>query len=162
MPKLAIYVPKKEMKLIDKWRKRINFSQVFMRALQKEIQQQTQKVKGGRDQWTRAAKYYRQVMTDSSQPVVDFGFDLGSRHVLECQLAPETILRLLELNNRKALTSQDFALVQSEIDGDRKVIDKFLKDKGYDVNTFPIAREEVCRGYVQGVADTWKKVCEKM
>ena len=162
MPKLAIYVPKKEMKLIDKWRKRINFSQVFMRALQKEIQQQTQKVKGGQDQWTRAAKYYRQMMTDSSQAVVDFGFDLGSRHVLDCQLSPETILRLHELSKREALTSQDFALIKSEIDGDREGIDRFLNDKGYDVNTFPIAREELCRGYVRGVADAWKKVCEKM
>ena len=39
MPKLAIYVPKKAKKEIDRWRKRINFSQVFMRALENEIRE---------------------------------------------------------------------------------------------------------------------------
>ena len=39
MPKLAIYVPKKAKKEIDRWRKRINFSQMFMRALEGEIRE---------------------------------------------------------------------------------------------------------------------------
>ena len=48
MPNLAIYVSKKEMRHIDRWRKKINFSRVFMRALGAVIERLESK---GGDHW---------------------------------------------------------------------------------------------------------------
>ena len=82
MPKLAIYVPKKDMKELDKWRKTINFSQVFMMALMDEIHQRSRTPAAGADQLTAAAQHYRRELAGSASPMVDLGYQLGSRKVL--------------------------------------------------------------------------------
>ena len=66
MPKLAIYVTKKAKKEIDRWRKTINFSQVFMRALEHEIRGRERSLAADDSELAPAARHYRQQMSSHS------------------------------------------------------------------------------------------------
>ena len=165
MPKLAIYVPKKEMRVIEKWRDEINFSQVFMRALMQEISERSRRVRAQRGQVTAAAKYYQRTLSEASQPLVDFGHKLGARHVLQCRLSPELVLRLAAIARPRktdAMQSDDVATIETAIGRDSKCIDDYANQQGYDEQCYPTWRLAVYRGYLGGVGDAWKRVCEKM
>ena len=74
MPKLAIYVPKKDMRQIEKWRKKINFSRVFMRALLAEIRERERAgkpSKKGEKQMVEAAAHYRQELVAQGSVALD-------------------------------------------------------------------------------------------
>lgn len=162
MPKLAIYVPKDEMKLVDKWRKKLNFSQVFMRALQQEIQSRSRVVRAGKDQVAAAAEHYRQQLSQTSQSLVDFAFEVGSEQVLNCQLTAESIQRLLTLAGAEALDESGLELINESLGSERTRVETFLKENHYDEERYPTARREIAKGYLQGVAQAWKKVCERI
>ncbi len=162
MPKLAIYVPKDEMKIVDKWRKKLNFSKIFMRALQQEIQNQSRKVKSPKDKIAAAAEHYKSELSRNSKSLVDFAFELGSGHVLNCRLDAHLLRQLLEIADPNNLNKQQHKLVYDALVGNRREIKAFLHSHGYDVEKFPTVHEQIARGYVQGVAAAWKQIREKM
>lgn len=162
MPKLAIYVPKKRMREIERWRKSINFSQVFMKALLTEIRNRSRAIDAAQGKVSAAAAYYRQKLDDAAGPLHDVGYSLGSEHVLACRLEPETIRELLELVDREAFGSQHIERVERALGADRRKIDAWAARNGCDNQKQPAWRSSVYRGYVAGVADAWKKVCEHL
>ena len=162
MPKLAIYVPKKEMRKIERWRKRLNFSQIFMRALHKEIQEQSRVVKADNDQIAKAAAYYKQMMAESSQSLLDFMHTLGGDQVLSCQHTPADIRRLVDLRDEDSLSQGDERFAMEMYEVDRARIDEFLRENGYNAQAVAATRPEICRAYLQGVATAWEQVCERM
>lgn len=162
MPKLAIYVPKKAMKEIERWRKRINFSQVFMRALHNEINDRSRILDSDSDQLSAAALHYKRKLSDGSKPLVDYGHQLGSQHVIQCQLSPETIRRILEITDFETVTTEDISAIDQTVGADLKSVDKMRKEQGIDAESHPTWKNEVYRGYVKGVSDAWKQVCEAM
>jgi len=162
MPKLAIYVPKQEMREIDHWRKRINFSRVFMRALQDEIRQRSRTVDAKDDQLAAAARHYRQALTNASGTMTEFGFQLGSDDVLECRLSPESIHRLLEIDDPAQLNANQISTVEAVLEDQAQRITDFAGKHGYDLPLDPALRDAVYRGYVQGVVAAWKQVCHRM
>ena len=106
MPKLAIYVPKQAKKEIDRWRKRINFSQVFMRALESEIRELQRAVDADDSQLTAAAQHYRRQMADGREMVGSLGHTEGVRLVLECRLDSEAIQTLAKWSEEPGLDGQ--------------------------------------------------------
>ena len=162
MPKLAIYVPKKAKKQIEKWRKTINYSQIFMRALESEIHERQRSLEAGSDLLTAAARHYRRRLTESADALLDLGHQLGTRLVLECRFEPETIHRLAELTTRKELSLQDREMIETELG---KQADQLIEEAaglGYHEQSHPGFRADLYRGVVLGVAAAWKQVCEEM
>ena len=162
MPKLAIYVPKREMREIEKWRKKINFSQVFMSALLKEIRERSRIVTGNADELTAAAAFYRRKLAENSHNLVDFGFELGSKHVIGCCLSPDAIRRLLGLQELESADSESIQLIETGMASDMQLMNEHAQKQGYTEHTHPRWKLEVYRGYVKGVAAAWKRVCEEM
>ncbi len=162
MPKLAIYVPKEEMRQIEKWRKRINFSQVFMRALAVEIRERSRGARASGDQVAAAADFYKRKLAANCQPLEDAAFQLGSKHVLDCRLSPEQILRINGLADAESLSKDDVAELEGAIGDDKKNIDAAFKKLDLDEQSFPAWRQVAHRGYAKGVAAAWKQVCERM
>ena len=162
MPKLAIYVPKKEMKEIERWRKRINFSQVFMRALRREINDRSRVPESEAEQLVVAALHYKRKLSDNSKSLVDYGYRLGSQHVVGCQLTPESIRRILEIADFDSVTADDISAIDEAVGADLASMDKMRKEQGIDAESHPTWKHEVYRGYVKGVLDAWKQVCEAM
>ena len=162
MPKLAIYVPKKDMRVIEKWRKRINFSKVFMRALSQEIRDRNRVVTTDDDKLGAAAAYYKRKLTECSDVLVDSGYDLGTSHVIECQLSPELIQRLLKLGRQQDWNDDDLAFIEEAVGDRMAAIDALLDKHGYDAQARPTWRKVVYQGYLNGVAAAWQKVCEHM
>ena len=109
MPKLAIYVPKKDWREIEKWRKKINFSRIFMQALTREIQERSRGVKASSDRIAAAADFYRQQLAESSAPLTDFSFKQGSEDVLECRLTPQLIQKVAQIEDQDNLQKADTA-----------------------------------------------------
>jgi hypothetical protein len=161
MPKLAIYIPKKDMREIEKWRKKLNFSQVFMTALRREIRERSQFMKVSDDQMARAAEHYRRALTEDAGPLVEVGYQTGCTHVLECKLSPEVIRRLLELNDSEAWQAPELEEIVEAMGGAR-AFEKCVGEHGLEDRTHPTWRESICRGYTKGVSDTWARVCERM
>ena len=162
MPKLAIYVPKKDMKELEKWRKTINFSQVFMKALMDEIHQRSRTPVAGDDQLTAAAQHYRRELAGSASPMVDLGFQLGSRQVMECQLDSATIRTLLDLGSCDLLSAQDQATVENAIGDQLEQLTQRACDQGYDDQSHPGWRWAAAKGYLQGISTAWDQICETM
>lgn len=169
MPKLAIYVPKKQMKVIEKYRKRLNFSQIFMQALEAEIGKQSPGP--GEDRLAKAAAFYKQQMSQREGSVVDYGLDLGRQHVLDCDLSLETLNSLLEIARKDAPSDQDYGEIQAAMGKDWRRCEGFLETQGFapadspseeDNAAFVAAARELDRGYVRGVAETWQQVSEQM
>ena len=84
-------------------RKKLNFSQIFMKALRQEIRERSRLLKAPDEQLARAAQHYRQALTDDSGSLVDIGFELGCTHVLQCALSPAVIRRLWMANDAETL-----------------------------------------------------------
>lgn len=163
MPKLAIYVPKQEMRKIEKWRKRLNFSRIFMHALEREIHEQSRALEAPDDKLATAARHYKREFAESSEVLFDFGYRLGCRHVLDCRLTPEAIRRLIRLHERDAELGPDENATVEELLGDGlQEVQEFTNGQNYDKDSLPVRRTAVYRGYLKGVADAWKQVCEKM
>lgn len=162
MPKLAIYVPKKDMREIERWRKKINFSQVFMKALLREIRSRSRKVDAGRGKLAAAAEYYRQKLAEDSDSLSDFGYKLGTQHVIECRLDPETIRTLLEIDGLDRAEGDGLAAVEQAIGSDRKQVDELADRSGFDEQSHPAWRSAVYEGYVAGVGAAWKRICDEM
>jgi hypothetical protein len=162
MPKLAIYVPKKDMREIEKWRRKINFSQVFMRALGQEIRRQSRKPTAAKDKISAAAAFYRGQLAENSEPLVDFGYQLGTDHVVNCRLTAATIGKLVALKDAEMLDEQQTKLVKKSLGDAHIVVDKFCDDHGFDQRAYPNRQLAVYRGYLAGVADAWQEVCKHM
>jgi hypothetical protein len=162
MPKLAIYVPKKDMREIERWRKRINFSQVFMKALSQEIRDRSRMVEAPEEKVAAAADYYKRKLAEGSASLVDVGYSLGAGHVVECQLAPETIRGLLEIEELDSLTTGDLTAIEAAIGKDKKTVADLLQEQGYSDESHPMWRVAFYQGYVRGVTEAWKQVCEQM
>lgn len=162
MPKLAIYIPKRDMREIEKWRKKINFSQVFMQALMREIAHRSRSVSADDDKVSAAARHYRKKLASNQQPLVDFGFQSGSDDVLECRLAPETILRLQRIEDSDDPSSADQHEIEKALGDHKAKIADFAAQHQIDESTHPLWRTSICSGYVNGVAAAWKRVCEEM
>ncbi|MFP6659182.1 MAG: hypothetical protein VB853_13450 [Pirellulales bacterium] len=111
MPILAIYIPKKNMKLIEKWRKQVNFSKIFMAALDREVKNRSRKVGTKKDKIAMAAEHYKTRLVEDSTVLVDFGYQLGVDDVLECRLETETINKLLNVSEFDDLATDDIPLV---------------------------------------------------
>ena len=162
MPKLAIYVPKKDLRVIEKWRKKINFSKVFMRALSDEIRDRSRVVDTDDAKLTAAAEYYRRKLADGSEPLIDFGHQLGSRHVIDCQLSPDSIRQVMKIKESETWQPEDVAAIEETIGDDLQTIDDLLTKNDYDEQSRATWRHVVYRGYLQGVAAAWQRVCEHM
>ncbi len=163
VPKLAIYVPKKEMKVIEKWRKQINFSKVFMKALGQEIRERSRIAATDGNRLKAAAQYYRKKMADSSEALVEFGIQIGNRHVIDCRLSPESIHALLKLKEVDAWQPDDTAMLEECISDEMVSINQMLSESGYDEEESSGSwRNVVYRGYIEGVATAWRQVCEHM
>lgn len=160
MPKLAIYIPKKDMREIDQWRKKLNFSQIFMRALRQEIRERSRLIDAPDEQLAQAAEYYRQALTDDSESLVDIGYQLGCTQVLQCAISPAVIRRLCELNDTESSPSHREEIVEAM--GGKQALKKLVRGHDLDDRTHPMWRESICLGFVKGVADTWARVCERM
>lgn len=154
MPKLAIYVPKKQMKLVERWRKRINFSQVFVKALMVEIEARSQP----RHEYDAAAEYYATV--PSADAAAGWGRQLGNAHVVDCKIAREDLAQLVRLAEEDELNAEHRRTVRKQIkrleDADR-VCEKLA--------SFCTSKEEMARveadfmaGYLRGVAAAWAEV----
>ncbi len=162
MPKLAIYVPKQQMRELEKWRKQINFSQVFTQAVMQEIRERTQLKQESGDEVTNAARHYKRMLSASpgSDEVTAAGHRLGTRHVLDCRLAPETLRRLMEC--QKQLTEDDTKAVEKAIGDDKQALIDVLSGEGFDDDSYPTWRSDAYRGYVKGVTDAWHRVRDQM
>lgn len=162
MPKLAIYVPKKDMKEIERWRKKINYSKVFMTALGREIQIRSRAGRLPKDKLTAAAAHYRDQLVSAAGPLVDFGYRLGADQVLDCRLDTATLSKLAAVGSKPSLSRGEVALIEKSLEPVADRIEQFRGQQGIDETTHPAWREAVCRGYVQGVCETWRQVCERM
>lgn len=159
MPKLAIYVPKKEMRELEKWRKQINFSKVFMRAVMREIRQRARSVRED-DRVASAAEHYKQRLAVDSGPLEELGFDLGTAHVLDCRLSPEQIRQVVELGEFDPARPEHASLVEKTIGDEMTKVDGALEG-GTDASR-QAWRLVVYGGYVKGVVTAWQRVCEQM
>jgi len=162
MPKLAIYVPKPAMREIERWRHQINFSQVFMRAITEEIHQRSRAVEGGDEKWAAAAAFYRRKLAENSASLVDFGYQLGGQHILDCRLSPETIRRLLAIEPLDASRQQDWEAIEEAIGSDGSKLEARAQQLGVDDLSHPTWRTAIARGYLAGVAAAWKRVCDQI
>lgn len=162
MPKLAIYVPKREMKKIDRWRKKLNFSQIFMQALAREIDRQSQPRAAGARLAAAAAHYGEQLSGDLSH-LRAFGIKLGAADVMDCRLTiPEikAILGLVETDDGKKVIpaqARDGAWKHH-----KKVISSFGEKQKIDDIHHPGWRRSLHDGYVEGVQSAWDEVCRVM
>ena len=77
MPKLAISDPKKAKKEIDRWRKRIKFSQVFMRGLKNEIREFQMAIDADDSQLTTVAQHYRRRLAGDRDALVSLAHAEG-------------------------------------------------------------------------------------
>ena len=162
MPKLAIYVPKKEMKVIEKWRNQINFSKVFMGALRQEIGERTRVVETDEQKLQAAARFYKRELAENSSALLEFGHRLGVRQVMDCKLGPDVIRRLHELRDLDSWKPDELNIIQTSIGAEMSGVDKALNDSGYDESERPTWRLIVFRGYLAGVAAAWQQVCKHM
>ena len=120
MPKLAIYIPKKDMREIDKWRKKINFSRIFMQALHKEIRELSHEAKSPQDKVAAAARFYKEKLIEKSGDLLEFGNQLGRDKVMECKLSPEVILQIVEIREHDSLDADDTAVIEKALKSDKK------------------------------------------
>ena len=162
MPKLAIYVPKQAKKEIDRWRKRINFSQVFMRALENEIRELERAVEADDSQLTAAAQHYRRQMADDREVAISLGHAEGARLVLECRLDQEAIQTLVKWSEEPELDGQQRGRIGELLDKDGDALRKSAKKLGYRPESHPGLEGDLFRGVVRGVTDAWGRVCEQM
>ena len=162
MPKLAIYVPKQAKKEIDRWRKRINFSQVFMRALENEIRELERAVEADDSQLTAAAQHYRRQMADDREVVISLGHAEGARLVLECRLDQEAIQTLVKWSEEPELDGQQRGRIGELLDKDGDALRKSAKKLGYRPESHPGLEGDLFRGVVRGVTGAWGRVCEQM
>lgn len=159
MPKLAIYVPKKEMRELDKWRKEINFSKVFMQAVMREIRQRSRHVED-QDKVTAAAAHYKQELALDTGPLEELGFQIGTSHVLDCRLTPEQIRGVVAFKSFDAEQQEQVEIIETTIGSDIGRVDEAL-DAGSKASR-DAWRLVVYGGYVKGVAAAWQRVCEQM
>ena len=162
MPKLAIYVSKQDMKSIERWRKRINFSRVFISAVFEEVRRLERTADAPEGKLAAAADYYRSKMTEGASPMTDFGFELGTVQVLECQLSPEAIRRLLELRTMGFDAAEERKALEQSLAGGLGKLERFAKEHGFTDESYPTWREAAYQGYLDGIASAWEKVCVKM
>lgn len=162
MPKLAIYVPKKAKKETDRWRKTINFSQVFMRALETEIRERERSFAAGDDEVANAVRHYRQQMSSRSEPLVSLGHAEGVRLVLECRLDPETIHVIIQWADEADVGNDERARIRECLGKANDGLLKAAEKIGYHSGTHPVLEADLHRGVVRGVVDAWERVCEKM
>ena len=162
MPKLAIYVSKQDMKSIERWRKRINFSKVFIQAVFDEIRRLERSTKAPREKLGEAVDYYRTKLTKSAAPLTDFGFELGNAAVMECRLSPEIIQRLVKSQESVVDEHGIKKLVEQALDADLRKIDEYARQHSIDDKSNPAWRSAIYAGYRDGVASAWEKVCEQM
>lgn len=165
MPKLAIYVPKKEMREIDKWRKKINFSKIFMQALKQEIRERTRTSESlPQDKLSAAARHYKQKLIEGSASVADFGYELGSQEILDCQLTPEVIHQLVEIGEQTAgdLGDEQQRYIEKSLKNCRAAIEAFCREHSIDEQTNPAWRDALYRGYLKGITVVWEQVCREM
>ena len=162
MPKLAIYVPKQAKKEIDRWRKRINFSQVFMRALESEIRELQRAVDADDSQLTAAAQHYRRQMADGREMVVSLGHTEGVRLVLECRLDSEAIQTLAKWSEEPGLDGQQRERIGELLGKNGDALRKSAKNLGSRPETHPGLETDLFQGVVRGVTDAWGRVCEQM
>ena len=161
MPKLAIYVSKQDMKSIERWRKRINFSKVFIHAVFEEIRRLERSADTPEDKLAAAADYYRSKLTSSAGPQHDFGFELGAAQVLDCDLEPETIRKLLDSDSR-GVDGGSAKQVLAALGKNAAKVEEYGRQHGLDDKTNPAWRSAVYGGYLDGVAAAWDKVCAHM
>ena len=162
MPKLAIYVPKQEMKKIDRWRKKINFSRVFMQALAREIKRQSQPA-AGNDKLAAAAVHYGQQLSDDLSPVRELGLQLGTADVMDCRLTMPEIqasLRLIESSGGEKGDLEEAG--KRALKHHRKKIMAFAEKQRMDDVKHPGWRRNLLDGYVEGVQTAWDEVCRVM
>ena len=162
MPKLAIYVSKKDMKNIERWRKRINFSRVFIHAVFDEVRRLERTADTPDEKLAAAAEFYRGQLSADAAPLADLGFELGTKHVLDCKLSPELIRALSHLRDGPHRDKKDWKQVETCLTGDQEQIEEFAQEHGFADESHPTWREAVQQGYLDGVASAWEKVCEKM
>ena len=162
MPKLAIYVPKQAKKEIERWRKRINFSQVFMRALEGEIRELQRAVDADDSQLTAAAQHYRRQMADDREVVVSLGHTEGVRLVLECRLDPEAIQTVAKWSEEAALDGKQRERIGELLGKNGDVLRKSAKKLGYRPETHPGLENDLFHGVVRGITDAWGRVCQQM
>ena len=161
MPKLAIYVPKQEMKKIDRYRKKLNFSKIFMRALSREISELSRGQDVSQDQVVAAAAHYRRQLADDQDQMREVGYQLGSDDVLACRLEPGVIRRLVSAASQDG--GPDPSEIMSELmPDDLARLEESGREQGYDENTLPVWRRYAFEGYVEGVAAAWQQVCRAM
>lgn len=163
MPKLAIYVPKAEMKLIEKWRKRLNYSQIFMKALQEEIRRQRAKKESTRRKSSaaasdvvRAANFYKSRLNQSDESLDELGKRMAREQVLACSIPVDVVQQLVRLCDKDELTRDDMLLIKRQIEHTSLAADARLNDfdtKSEDMEAFS-------RAYLQGTADTWQEITQ--
>ena len=166
MPKLAIYVPKKDMRQIEKWRKKINFSRVFMRALMAEIRELERAKKPSKKsekQMAEAAAHYRQeLVAQGSVALDDEAYQLGFNQVIQCRLSAESIRAMLPLQQKDEWSSEDHEQVKESLGVDQETLQKVAREQGFDDTSRAVWETSVLRAYVNGITEAWRRVCEEM
>ena len=161
MPKLAIYIPKSEMRVIEHWRKQVNFSQVFMAALNEEIRRRSRRVSSSEDRIAAAADHYRRQLLAGDSALVDVGFELGCERVLNCELSSAEIRALTGLTGDLS-DPQHLEKVEQSLGKEVAKIDHFARDHQVDEEFQPNWRVAIYNGYLDGVKAAWKQVCEQL
>ncbi len=162
MPKLAIYVPKDEMREIERFRARLNFSKIFLRAIQREIREQSRDLDADEDEIARAANHYRRLLAEDAAALVDSGHSLGVEQVLKCKLTPKQIRRTLPLAELETLQLDQVALIDETMAKTGLSIQDVAASLGCNDQTHPTWRASIASGFAKGVSDAWQRVCQQM
>ena len=108
------------------------------------------------------AEHYIQKLSESSEDLIDVGFELGMKRLLSCELSPESIKQLTELKDNRTFSEEETHAVAGALGGAMADVDEFASAQGYTDESHPTWRNEVYRGVVKGVCTAWRQVCERM
>ena len=154
------------MRQIEKWRKKINFSRVFMRALLAEIRERERvgkPTKKGEKQMAEAAAHYRQeLVAQGSVALDDAAYQMGFNRVVHCHLPAESIRAMLPLQDKDDWASDEQKRVKESLGDDHDDLLKVAREHGFDETSRPVWETSVLRAYVKGIAEAWRRVCEEM
>jgi len=164
MPKLAIYVPKSDMKQIERWRKKINFSRVFMRALMTEIREREQAEKSSEpDRLTQAVAHYRQQLSEEgSEQLHDRAFEMGFAAVLDCRFSADVLRRISKLSEQDEWAEADWTFLCEMAEGDHQKLLERAEQASLDSSGSTIWETAAMRGYAKGIQQGWQQVCDQL
>ncbi len=164
MPKLAIYIPKSEMKQIERWRKKLNFSRIFMQALSREINLRSREAPLDADKLAKAAAFYGSQLAADHQQIADSGFATGQSHVLDCELSAESIRELVKIDSSELGDEKVVRRLAELLGPTREKVSQAMgelrEEHQITEQTHPAWKRAFHEGYLAGIQAAWKQVCQ--